>query len=123
MVYKFFDKKIRSGARVNEELAQELRKPVIRKFQKRRVYARFKNNIWAADLAEKGSISSKNRDVKYLLCVIDVFTKYAWVKHLKDKTAKAALHGFIEIVDKSIRQPRNLCVDQGIEFYNSPMQK
>ena len=52
MTYKYFDKKTRSRAKssVNEELAQELHKPVIEKFKRRRVYASFKDNIWAADL-------------------------------------------------------------------------
>ena len=60
-----------------QELAQELHKPVIKNFKRRKVYARFKDNIWAADFAEMGSLFSKNRGVKYLLCVINVFTKYA----------------------------------------------
>ena len=54
MVYKLFDKKAGSGANVNKELAQELHKPVIKKFKRRRVSAKFKANIWAADLAEMG---------------------------------------------------------------------
>ena len=82
MIYKFFDR-IESGVSVNEELAQELHKPVIKKL-KRRVYARCKDNIWATDLAEMGSLSSKNWGDKYLLCVVDVLTKYALVKFLKD---------------------------------------
>ena len=45
---------------VNEELAEELHKPVIKKFKKRKAYTRFKDNIWAAELAEMGSLSSKN---------------------------------------------------------------
>ena len=45
------------------------------------------------------SFSSKNKNVKYLLCVIDVFTKYAWVKHLKDIKGKIVLNAFIEIVN------------------------
>ena len=49
-----------------------------------------------ADLAEMGWLSSKNRGVKYLLCVMDVFTEYAWVKLLKDKKVKAVLYGFIK---------------------------
>ena len=53
--------------------------------KRRKVYTRFKDIIWAADFAEMESLSSKNKDVKYLLCVIDVFTKYTWVKPLKDK--------------------------------------
>ena len=80
MVYKFFDKKTGSGSNVNEMLAQELHKPVIKKFKRRKVYARFKDTIWAADLADMGSLSSFNRGVKYLLCVIHVFTKYACIK-------------------------------------------
>ena len=52
MVYKFFDKKIGSGVRVNEKLAQGLHKPMIKKFRRRNVYARYTYNIWAADLAE-----------------------------------------------------------------------
>ena len=47
----------------------------------------FKDNIWAADLAEMESLSSMNKNVKYL-CVIDVFTKDAWVKSLKIKNVK-----------------------------------
>ena len=46
------------------------------------MYAMFKDNVWAADLADFGSLASKNWDVKYILCVANVFTKYAWVKHL-----------------------------------------
>ena len=60
MVYKFFDKKTGLGvkASVNEELAQELHKAVIKKFKWRRVYARFKDNIWDTDLTEMGLLSS-----------------------------------------------------------------
>ena len=123
MVYKFFDKKTGSGISVNEELAEELRKPVIKKFKKRKVYARFKDNIWAADLAEMGSLSSKNKNVKYLLCVINVFTKYAWVKPLKDKKGKTVLNAYIEIVNESNRKPNKLWVDQEREFYNKLMQE
>ena len=120
MVYKFFDKKTGSGAittsklgiSVNEQLAEELHKLVIKKFKRRKVYARFKDNIWAADLAEMESLSLKNKNVKYLLCVIDVFTKYAWVKPLKNKKGKTVLNVFIEIVNESNRKPNKLWVDQ-----------
>ena len=63
MVYKLFDKKTESGTSVNEELAAELRKCVTKKFKRRIVYSRFKDNIWAADLAEMGSLFFKNRNV------------------------------------------------------------
>ena len=75
MVYKFCDKKTRSGIRVNEELANELHKPLIKKINRRKVYKRFKDNIWAADLADMESLPTKNESAKYLLCVVDVFNK------------------------------------------------
>ena len=63
MVYKSFDKKTGSRISANEQLAEELHKPVIKKFKKRKVCARFKDNIWAADLAEVKSLLSNNKNV------------------------------------------------------------
>ena len=88
MVYKFFDKKssdsgIKSMA--NQQLANELHKPIIRKFQKRKVYSSFEDNIWGADLADVQLISKYNKGIRFLLCVTDIFSKYEWVAPLKDK--------------------------------------
>ena len=69
------------------------------------------------------SVPSENRNVKYLFCVIDFSTKYAAVKHLKDKKVKTILNYFIELVNKSKRKPNKLWVDQGREFYNKPVQE
>ena len=77
------------------------------------MYARFKDNIWAADLAEMESLSSKKKNVEYLLCVINVFTKHAWVKPLKDKKRKTILNVFIERVIYCNRKPNKLWIDQG----------
>ena len=96
MVYKFFDSKVASpdkksvgsGAKLipqNEQLADELHKPIIRKFEKRKVYSAFKDNIWGADLADMQLLSKVNKGIRFLLCVIDIFSKYAWVVPLKDK--------------------------------------
>ena len=68
-------------------------------------------------------MSSKNKNVKYLLCVIALFTKYVWVKPLKDKKGKTVLNVFIEIVNESTRKPNKLWVGQGREFYNKLMQE
>ena len=59
------------------------------------------------------SLSSKNKSVKYLLCVIDVFTKDARVKPLNDEKGKTVLNAFIEIVNESNHKPNKLWVDQG----------
>ena len=73
---------------VNKQLAEELHKPVTNKLKRSTTYARFKDNIWEAELVETESLSSRNKNVKCLLRVIDFFTKYAWVKPLKDKKKK-----------------------------------
>ena len=71
---------------------------------KNHINQKFKNS----DLAEMESLSSKNKNVKYILCVIDVFTKYAWVKPLKDKNSKTVLNAFIKIVNESDHEPNKL---------------
>ena len=91
MVYKFFNKKsMGSGIKKDTTnsssliLADELHKPVIKKFSKRKVYSQFKDNIWGVDLADMQSLSKKNKGIKYLLCAIDLYSKYAFVIPLKD---------------------------------------
>ena len=69
------------------------------------------------------SLSSKNKNVKYLLSVIHVFTKYAWVKSLKYNKSKTILKAFIKIVNESNRKPNRLWVDQGRGFYRKLMQE
>ena len=69
------------------------------------------------------SLSSKNKNVKYLLCFIDVLTKYAGVKPLKDKKSKTVLNAFIEIVSDINHKPDKLWVNQGREFFNKLMQE
>ena len=76
--------------------------------KKRKVCSRFKDNVLAADLAEMGSLSSKNLGVTYLLCVMNVFTKHASVKPFKGKKAKTVLNGFTEIVNESKCKPNKL---------------
>ena len=111
------------GINLNEQLAEKLYKPVIKKFKRREVFVRFKDNIWAAGLSEMESLSLKNKNVKYLLCVINVFIRYAWVKHLEDKIGKAVFIVFTEIVHESNRKASKLLVDQGREIYNKLIQE
>ena len=86
MVYKFFDKNSTgSGIASSSILADELHKPIIKKFNKRKVYSLFKDNIWRVDLADMQLLSRKNKGIKYLLCAIDLYSKYAFVIPLKEK--------------------------------------
>ena len=87
MVYRFSDKKSSGSGIVNEpsyQLANEFHKPIIRKFKKRKVNSSFRDNIWGVDLADMQSLSKYNKGIKYLLCVIDLLTKYVWVVPVKD---------------------------------------
>ena len=85
MVYKFFDKKSKGSGLIesqgnllaNSQLANELHKPIIRKFKKRNLYSSFKDNIWGVNLADTQLISKHNKGSRYLLYVIDLFSKYA----------------------------------------------
>ena len=90
MVYKFFDKKtsgraIENEIKQNQQLANELHKPIIKKCKRKKVYSSFKDIMWGADLADMQLISTFNKGFRFLLCVIDIFSKYAWVVPLKDK--------------------------------------
>ena len=104
-------------------LADELHKPVFKKFNKRKLYSQFKDNIWGVDLADMQSLSKKNKGIKYLLCAIDLFIKYAFVVPLKDKKGISIVNAFDKIIKKSNRKPNKIWVDQGSEFYNHDFKK
>ena len=119
MVYKFFHKKSTgSGIAISSILANELHKPIIKKIDKRKVYSQFKDNIWGVDLADMQSLSRKNKGIKYLLCAIDLYSKYAFVIPLKDKKGISIVNAFNKIIKQSNRKPNKIWVDQGGEFYN-----
>ena len=133
MVYKFFDKKSTGSgiatagpsalARSSSLLADELHKPIINKFNKRKVYSQFKDNIWGVDLADMQSLSRKNKGIKYLLCAIDLYSKYTFVVALKDKKGISIVNAFNKIIKQSERKPNKIWVDQGGEFYNNAFKK
>ena len=109
MAYKFLDKKtagsgIKSKPPQNEQLAEEHPTPNIRKFEKRKVYSTFKDNIWGADLAYMQLICIFDKGFRFLLRVIQIFSKYAWVVHLKDKKCVSIINVFQSILKKSNRK-------------------
>ena len=114
MGYKFFDKKSKGSGVANNEikqnlqLAQELHKPIIRKYFFKKVYSRFKDNIWGADLANMQLTSKFNKGFRFLLCVIDIFSKYAWLVPLKDKKGISSANTFQKILDDSNRKPNKI---------------
>ena len=128
MIYKFFDKKS-TGSGINtiksssSILADELHKPIIKKIEKRKVYSQFKDNIWGVDLADMQSLSRKSKGIKYLLCVIDLYSEYAFVIPLKDKKGISILNAFNKILKQYNRKPNKIWVDQGGEFSNNIFKK
>ena len=107
----------------NKIFTEELHKPVIKKFNKRKVYSQFKDNIWGVDLADMQSLSRKNKRFKYLLCAINLYSKYAFVIPLKDKKGISIVNAFNKIIKQSNRKPNKIWVDQGGEFYNHVFKK
>ena len=117
--YNFVDKKTTSfvrksakgsgfATRRSQQLAEELHKPIIRKFKKRQGYSLFKDNIWGADLADMQLIYKFNKGIHFLLYVIDIFNKQVWVVPLKNKKGITATNAFHKILDKSKRKPNEL---------------
>ena len=102
-------------------LTKELHKPVRKKFEKRRVLVNGIDKIWAADLVDMQAFSKFNRGIKYLLAVIDVFSKYGWLVPLKDKTGKSVAMALKTIFKE--RQPEKMWVDTGKEFYNKDVKE
>ena len=104
MIYKCFDKKSKgSGVNIplefNEQLAKELHKPIIRNLKKRKVYSGFRDNIWGASLADMQLISNFNKGFRYLLCVINIFSKYGLVAPLEDKKSVSIVSNFQKTLD------------------------
>ena len=128
MVYKFLDKKskgsgIKNDIKENQQLANELHTLITRKLKKRKVYSSFKDSIWGVDLADMQLITKCNKGIRYLLCPIDLFSKYAFVVPLKDKKGITIANAFQSILDNSKRKPNKIWVDQGSEFYNTHFKK
>ena len=90
----------------------------IRRCKKRKVHSTFIDNIWGADLADMQLISRFNKGFRFLLCVIDIHSKYAWVIPLKDKKGITITNAFQKVLDESKRKPNEIWVDKGSKVYN-----
>lgn len=95
---------------------------MVHHFRKRTVYVSGIDEIWAADLVDMQSFAKDNDGVKYLLTVIDVFSKYGWIVPLNDKSGKSTAAGFMKIFTSG-RKPGKVWVDKGREFYNKDVKK
>ena len=98
-------------------LAKEVFSPQITKFRRERIIPLYKDETWSADLIDKSSLSKYNNNYKFILTVIDIFTKYAWAIPLKNKSGLSITNGF-KIVLNEHRKPEKLWLGRASEFYN-----
>ena len=104
----------------NQELAEKLHKPIIRKLDKSNVHSSFTDNICvvSADFANMSLESEFNKRIWFFLCVVEFFSKYAWVITLEDKEGITITNAFTNILSESNRKPKKRWVDKKSEFYN-----
>lgn len=106
-----------------EGLIEELHKSVRRNYPRRKVFLKGINDLWQADLIEMIPYAKVNKDYKYILIVINAFTKYVYAEPLKTKTGKDVTEAMSKILNSVEEKPKNLQTDQGSEFYNKQFQE
>ena len=99
-----------------ESIPNELHRPARKIFPRRSVITRFIDDLWQADLMDMQSHSKNNYGFKFILVVIDTYSKYVWVEALKNKSGKECTKGMSNILKKA--NPKLLQTDNGTEFYN-----
>ena len=104
------------GVSWQEKLADELHKPIKRNFPKRRVISSQVDEIWCSDLVDMQKLSKWNKGYKYLLMVLDIFSKYGWIVPLKTKTGLEVSQALAGIFREN--KPKMLWVDKGKEYDN-----
>ena len=97
----------------NRELAEQLQKPIIRKFDTGKVHSSFIDNFWGIDLANAQLISKVNKGARFLLCALDIFKKCTWDIPLKYKNGLQLLIAFQKKLDESNRKPNKICLKYG----------
>ena len=98
-------------------------KNLLKKKKERKVYSGFKYKIWGAHLADIQLINKYNKGFRFLLYVIDIFSKYAWVVPLKHKKGISIANASQKILKESDRKPNKIWVGKGSEFYNNSFKK
>ena len=96
---------------------------LLKNLKKRKVYLSFKDNIWGVDLADMQLVSKYNKGIRFWLCAIDLFSKYAPFTPIKDKKGVVLANAFQKILDNSKGKPNKIWTGQGSELYNCQYKK
>lgn len=105
------------------QLVTELHKPARRNYPRRRVIMLGINDLLQADLVEMKPYAKINKNYKYLLTIINTFSKFAWAIPIKDKSANATTLAMESVLRTLKYSPKNLQTDDGKEFFNSQFRK
>lgn len=108
---------------VKKQVVEELHKPARKHFPRRRVIVKGLNDLWQADLVEMLPYAGINKGFKYILVVINVFSKYAWCQAVKNKSAKEVTLAMKTILSQCKHKPQNLQTDMGKEFFNKDFKQ
>jgi hypothetical protein len=106
-----------------KQLTKELHYPAKKKFAKLKVRVPHKDHTWSMDLVDMTPWADHNDGYRFILNIIDIWTRYAWSVPLKKKTAKDVLEAFKQVITESGRKPEKIWVDQGTEFYTQQMTR
>lgn len=105
-----------------ENLVKELHRPARKNFKRRHVIMKTIDDTWSSDLKDLSSYSKENKGHKFIMVVIDNFSKYAWAVPLKSKNAQDVTEAMKKVLREG-RVPKNLFIDRGSEYYNSKFKK
>ena len=100
------------------QLAKELLKPKRKRFPRRRIFSSNVDSIWTMDLLDIHQFSRQNKNFKFILVMLDIFSRFAWARPLKDKTGVGVAAAIQDIITSSGRKPNKIWSDKGKEFYN-----
>lgn len=107
---------------VKEEVVEELHKPARKNFKRRRVIVKGLNDLFQADLVEMIPYAKVNKGYRYILVVINAFSKYVWAYPIKRKSSQAVAKAMKKLLLSIKIAPKNLQTDMGKEFYNKEFQ-
>lgn len=108
---------------VKREVVNELHRPARRNFKRRRVILKGLNDLYQADLVEMIPYAKINRNYRYILIVINAFSKFVWAYPIKRKSGKEVTEAMNKVFSKRQNVPKNLQTDLGKEFYNNEFQE
>lgn len=103
---------------IKQQVVDELHKPARKNFKRRRVIIKGLNDLFQADLVEMIPYAKANRNFKYILIVINTFSKFVYTRPLKNKAAEEVTKAMRDVLQKAKENPKNLQTDQGKEFFN-----